>query len=768
MEWYKNRKISTKLISGFILVAVFCILIGIFVITNIHNITNLDRTLYQENTVPLSYLAQMQQDYLKIEFNLLDMSADSTINAPMYEDTITKLTKDLSNSELIYGNYLHSKELMDNFTQLKGALEAYTYVKDTFIKDVKNGDSRSALNIMNGFGQSNNQSIDNCFTKAFAINYKLAKQRSDSNTSQGNKAIVIMSLIILLVIILAIVLGVIIAKIISGPIKRLVEAANKIADGNLDFNVRLDTKDEVGILGQAFVKIMNSLKNLIEDTDMLTKAAVVGKLNIRADGSKHNGDYRKIVNGINKTLDTLIGHIDILPSPVVIIDNDFNIQYMNKTGADLIAKSQSEVIGTKCYDNFKTSDCHTSNCACAGALQSGTIITNETDAHPNGKVMDIQYTGIPIRDEEEKVIGAMELIIDQTEIKATMRKSSEQAEELAATAKVSDKQAEFQKNEVGKLIVNLERLSKGDLNLETNIADIDEDTRQIGENFDNINNNLEKSVQAIKLMISDADILTNAAVEGKLKARADVSKHEGDYRKIIEGVNKTLDAIIQPVQETSAVLKEMASGNLQLRVEGNYKGDHADIKNAMNGTLDTLSLYINEISEVLNEMASSNLNVEINNEYKGDFEQIKDALNLITTSFNDVFGEINSSADQVLTGSKQVSYGSQALSQGATEQASSIEELTASINEVAAQTKENALNANQANELALKAKENAVHGNEQMKEMLRSMEEINEASTNISKIIKVIDDIHFKQIYLRLMQQWKQRERDSKVKVLQL
>ena len=80
----------------------------------------------------------------------------------------------------------------------------------------------------------------------------------------------------------------------------------------------------------------------------------------------------------------------------------------------------------------------------------------------------------------------------------------------------------------------------------------------------------------------------------------------------------------------------------------------------------------------------------------------------------------------------------------------SIEQLTASIEEIAAQTKLNADNANEANELAETAKENAVQGNGQMKEMLTAMEEINESSSNISKIIKVIDEIAFQTNILAL------------------
>lgn len=84
---------------------------------------------------------------------------------------------------------------------------------------------------------------------------------------------------------------------------------------------------------------------------------------------------------------------------------------------------------------------------------------------------------------------------------------------------------------------------------------------------------------ALKELVADANMLSRAAIEGKLSTRADASKHKGDFRKVVEGVNQTLDAVIIPVQEASDVLLELAKGNLSARVTGDYKGDHAIIKN---------------------------------------------------------------------------------------------------------------------------------------------------------------------------------------------
>ncbi|HCC07109.1 MAG TPA: methyl-accepting chemotaxis protein [Clostridiales bacterium] len=287
---------------------------------------------------------------------------------------------------------------------------------------------------------------------------------------------------------------------------------------------------------------------------------------------------------------------------------------------------------------------------------------------------------------------------------------------------------------------NAQRIANGELDVDV----------QVKSDKDVLGKSMKKVVETLGDLVAEAGTLTKAAVEGRLSVRGNEDAFKGGYKDIVKGVNKTLDAVIEPVKEAAAVLKEMANGNLKVSMDGNYMGDHAEIKDALNYTINTIQVYINEITSVLSEMSNGNLNLEVSNDYKGDFIDIKNALNLIISSLNKVLGEMSNSADQVSSGSNQVSEGSQMLSQGTTEQASAIEELTSSITQIAAQTKQNADNANIANTLATKARENAEIGNKQMKEMVGSMSEISESSDNISKIIKVIDEIAFQTNILAL------------------
>lgn len=296
---------------------------------------------------------------------------------------------------------------------------------------------------------------------------------------------------------------------------------------------------------------------------------------------------------------------------------------------------------------------------------------------------------------------------------------------------------------IKKLTNNITRLASGE-------TDIKLEERRTKDEVGKMREATRTILHVIKGLEDDTSMLIEAAMEGRLTVRADAQKHKGTYRHIVEGINATLDAMIEPIKESAEVLSELAKGNLSVSVSSEFKGDFALIKTALNETIDTLKGYISDITYVLGEMAEGELTVNIDSEYVGDFAALKKAINQSIASFNGVLVEINAAAEEVSGGTEQVSGSSQAISQGASDQATALEQLSVSTSQIAEQTKMNAERAGKANELSLKAKDNAVSGNEKMKLLLAAMEEINVASASISKIIKVIDDIAFQTNILAL------------------
>lgn len=72
---------------------------------------------------------------------------------------------------------------------------------------------------------------------------------------------------------------------------------------------------------------------------------------------------------------------------------------------------------------------------------------------------------------------------------------------------------------------------------------------------------IEQVRTSLKALVDDARMLADAAVEGRLETRADATKHQGDFRAIVDGVHNTLDAVIGPLNEVGRLLKAMEDGD---------------------------------------------------------------------------------------------------------------------------------------------------------------------------------------------------------------
>jgi methyl-accepting chemotaxis protein len=153
---------------------------------------------------------------------------------------------------------------------------------------------------------------------------------------------------------------------------------------------------------------------------------------------------------------------------------------------------------------------------------------------------------------------------------------------------------------IRKLTEGANHLAAGNIDFDIHGASGKDEIGQIREAF-------KKILAVIRDMTQDTDMLITAAALGELSVRADAEKHTGAYRKIVQGFNSTLDAAVTPMVEAAGALTELANGNLNVSVEGDFKGDFAIVKNAFNTTVESLKAYIGEINSVMESVASGSL-----------------------------------------------------------------------------------------------------------------------------------------------------------------
>ena len=330
------------------------------------------------------------------------------------------------------------------------------------------------------------------------------------------------------------------------------EYVDRISKGDIPVKITDTYHGDFNGIKNNLNQCIDAVKALVADAAMLAAAAVAGKLDTRADAAKHGGDFRKIVDGVNHTLDAVIDPLNVAAHYV-----------------DRISKGDIPEKITDSYNgDFNIIKNNLNNCIDGlGGLVEVNQVLQAMAVNDHTMTVQVSYAGV-----------FAEVGHAVNEVRERMLHITETANKIA-------------KGDIGDLIV-YKAIGGG---------------QGRRSEKDQLVPSFIMMMEAIKTMIDDVAVLSEAAVAGKLGTRADAGKHSGDFRKIVQGVNTTLDAVIEPITEAAAVLKEMALGNLQTHMVGDYQGDHAEIKVALNETLDSLATYVGEISQVLTEMANSNL-----------------------------------------------------------------------------------------------------------------------------------------------------------------
>ncbi len=280
----------------------------------------------------------------------------------------------------------------------------------------------------------------------------------------------------------------------------------------------------------------------------------------------------------------------------------------------------------------------------------------------------------------------------------------------------------------------VDRISKGDMPPEI--------TDKYNGDFNEIKINLNQCIVAISLLIKDANILSEAAIAGRLSTRADVSKHQGDFRRIVDGVNKTLDAVISPLHVAAGYVERISNGDIPPKIEENYNGDFNEIKNNLNLCIDSLKmLIISDGGTALQTAAEKNLTVRLKGSYQGAYDIMKRNINTLLENLDNAFSMVSSATEQVAAVSNEISSNAHSVSQGAQNQASTIEQISASITELTNSTNDIAASAQRTNAMADETKKEAASGGVAVNNAIEAMKLISRSSEQISAIIGVISEI---------------------------
>ncbi|NTV73136.1 MAG: HAMP domain-containing protein, partial [Holophaga sp.] len=639
MQFLDNIKMGPKLITAFLITATIAIFIGVFGVMKLNTLDQADTKLYEKVTVPLGEMGDLMQLNQRLRVNVRDGLITGDVER--FQNRFNEIRAQIEKEEISFEKTILTDAGRAAWKVFEDAEKKAVAGYEQVFALAKAGKKAQATDYLFGEVFKAAGELNAALDKLQGMKLDIARQTSAENTALAASATRAILVIMAFGALLSVVLGVVIARSITRPMAQGVEMMNEMSKGHLAMRLKMTRKDEIGDLAKAMDGFTDNLQGivaglkeiakgdlgrdwtaadaqdeinpalktvranllaLVEDAAMLNKAAMEGKLATRADATRHQGDFRRVVQGVNDTLDAVIGPLNVSAGYV-------------------------------------------------------------------------------------------------------------------------------------------DRISKGDIPPKI--------TDKYNGDFNEIKNNLNTCVDAVNAMVADAGMLAKAATEGKLATRADATRHQGDFRKIVQGVNDTLDGVINPINEVQRVMGAMEQGDLTARITADYKGDLQNLRNAVNNSASKLAQALTDISGASNTLASSadeltatsatmttsaeQMTMQANTAAAGT-EQASANVKNMAAGVEEMSANANtvaSASEQVTANLRTVGAAVEQMSSNMKTIAASTEQMTGSVNTVATAIEEMSVslnevskNSGQAATVAGKASKSAANTAETVNKLGRSAQEI--------------------------------------------
>jgi methyl-accepting chemotaxis protein len=461
---------------------------------------------------------------------------------------------------------------------------------------------------------------------------------------------------------------------VIGPLNVAADYVERISRGDIPELITDNYNGDFNEIKNNLNKCITAVNYLVEDALMLSEAAVAGKLDTRANAAKHEGDFGKIVSGVNDTLDAVIGPLNVaaeyverisrgdIPEPITDNYNgDFNeiknnlntcIVAVNSLVEDSLTLSKAGIAGkldtradaTKHQGDFRkiVEGVNDTLDAVIGPLNVAAEYVERISRGDIPKPITDNYNGDfnEIKNNLNTCIFAVNNLIEDS----LMLSEAGIGGKLDTRADATRHEGDFRKivsgvNDtldavIGPLNVAaeyVERISRGDIP--------EPITDNYNGDFNEIKNNLNTCIVAVNNLVEDAVMLSEAGIAGRLDTRADATKHEGDFRKIVSGVNDTLDAVIGPLNVAAEYVERISRGDIPKPITDKYNGDFNEIKNNLNKCINAVNNLVADSLMLSEAGIAGKLNTRADaTRHEGDFRKIVVGVN---DTLDAVIGPVN-------------------------------------------------------------------------------------------------------------------------------
>jgi methyl-accepting chemotaxis protein len=392
----------------------------------------------------------------------------------------------------------------------------------------------------------------------------------------------------------------------------------------------------------------------------LTDAAVGGKLDIRADPGQINFEFRPIVEGINATLDAVIGPLNV--------------------AAEYVDRISRGDIPSRITDSYN------------GDFNEIKNNINMLIENLNAVVSEIRHM------DEQHRAGEMDYYLDPSKFSGVYY--------VMAQGFVDT--THFHVDAILTMLDIVKSYAEGDF--EPVLRKFPGKAAIANERLDLLRNNLGSVINEMRVMYE-------AQRAGDIDVLIPAEKFTGAFRRVAEGVNDAVKLHIDNILEILGILGSYADGDFTPVLKP-LPGKQV----IANERMDQLRDSMNEITDLAESIAAGNLKVNVR--VRSERDRLMQALYRMVEGLIRIVVDVKGASDSVASSANEFQSTAQQMSSGATEQAAAAEEVSSSMEQMSANIQQNMENAQATEGIATKAASDAREGGEAVREAVRAMQDI--------------------------------------------
>jgi len=533
MKWFINMKVRTKLMISFLIISIFIAVSGTVSVYDMDKINNGSKQIYQNNLLSLDYLTSLQKNQLEVRAELLLIDLESDVNKVSSRiETINKISAQSNGNIKAYEAIELNEEEVAMVKELKTALEDYRNLREEALDHAKKGEFKDFSEHIVKVNEFRDKT-DVVINKLIQYNKEEAKNINKMNQTTYENSRKISILIGVIAFVFSILIGFVIGKVISSQVKKGLNLAQKLGQGDLTSKLNISTNDEVGMLITELNKAMDNTReligNIINETHEITYSSK--ELNEAIE------EITAKMENVNKSTESIVAAIE-----------------ESSASSEEISASTEEIDATT-TELAKRAD--------EGNMEAENIkkraIKIKTEAEKNAKLVDEIYkekqANIVKAIEEGKVVEEIKTMAD------TIAAISEQTNLLALNAAIEAARAGEQGRGFAVVAEEVRKLAEQSSN---SVSVIKDTITNVQNAFKNLSENASEILKFIDENVTK-DYVNMVDIGVKYENDAlTLSKLTEDLAASTEEMSATMNGVAIAAQNLTAAGEETSAGSQEI------------------------------------------------------------------------------------------------------------------------------------------------------------------------------------------------------------